>query len=83
MRSFSLEDYNKLTVFESDFRKAVDSRYARSFTRSEFDVINQVYYQTLNRNANMSCGGCVLQMLTSVGRLYFNFKNSLSQNTES
>ena len=36
-------------------------------------TLQRIYNECLNRQANLSCGGCVLQMMTSVGRLYFGY----------
>lgn len=77
MRQFNEKDYNLVTKYEDDFRRAIDSRYAKGITRDAFDEISQVYKETLNRQANSNCGGCVLQMLTSVGRLYFAYKGKM------
>lgn len=79
MRSFNKEDYEIAKKYEADLIRAVESRYARNIMTVEFDEINRIYRETLNRNANQSCGGCVLQMLTSVGRLYLNFKKKLDE----
>lgn len=74
MRAFNKDDYELVKAYEGDFRRAIDSRYAKNITLVQFYTINKVYRETLNRSANSNCGGCVLQMLTSVGRLYFSFK---------
>lgn len=79
MRKFNQSDYDLVNKYESDFRRAIDSRYAKGIFKEEFDVISKVYKETLNRQANSSCGGCVLQMLTSVGRLYFAFKKEMDE----
>ena len=79
MRQFNEKDYELVNKYEADFRRAIDSRYAKGITREAFDEISQVYRETLNRQANSNCGGCVLQMLTSVGRLYFAYKGKMEE----
>lgn len=79
MRSFNKEDYEIAKKYEADLIRAVESRYARNIMTVEFDEINRIYWETLNRRANQSCGGCVLQMLTSVGRLYLTFKKKMEE----
>lgn len=79
MRSFNKEDYEIAKKYEVDLIRAVESRYARNIMTQEFDELSKIYRETLNRNANRSCGGCVLQMLTSVGRLYLTFKKKLDE----
>ena len=71
MRKFSKDDYDLVKGYEKDFTRAIESRYCTGLLKEELEVISKVYRETLNRQANLSCGGCVLQMMTSVGRLYF------------
>lgn len=77
MRPFSKEDYELVKDYEADFTRAIKSRYCTGLLRDELEVIHRIYGETLNRQANLSCGGCVLQMMTSVGRLYFHYKEEL------
>lgn len=74
MRKFNEEDYNSVKSYEKDFERAIKSRYCTGLSKEELEVVLNIYSQCLNRQANLSCGGCVLQMMTSVGRLYFAFK---------
>lgn len=79
MRPFNQDDFNLVKDYERDFARAIDSRYATGLLQSELEVIHRIYGETLNRQANLSCGGCVLQMMTSVGRLYFAFKKKMEE----
>lgn len=74
MRVFNKDDYELVKSYEKDFTRAIESRYCTGLLKEELEVIQRIYAETLNRQANLSCGGCVLQMMTSVGRLYFNYK---------
>lgn len=74
MRSFDKEDYKKVSKYEKDFTRAIESRYCTGLSQEELQVIHTIYRETLNRQANLTCGACILQMMTSVGRLYFNYK---------
>ena len=73
MRKFNKDDYELVKSYEKDFTKAIESRYCTGLLKEELEVISKVYRETLNRQANLSCGACVLQMMTSVGRLYFGY----------
>ena len=73
MRKFNENDYELVKSYEKDFTKAIESRYCSGLLKEELDVIQRIYNETLNRQANLSCGGCVLQMMTSVGRLFFGY----------
>lgn len=74
MRKFNKEDYDAVKSYERDFIRAIDSRYCTGLVQEELQVVQKIYAECLNRQANLSCGGCVLQMMTSVGRLYLGFK---------
>lgn len=73
MRKFNENDYELVKSYEKDFTRAIESRYCTGLLKEELEVIQRIYNETLNRQANLSCGGCVLQMMTSVGRLYFSY----------
>ena len=79
MRKFNEKDYELVKGYEKHFTRAITSRYCTGLVTSDLELINQLYRETLNRQANISCGGCVLQMMTSVGRLYFAFKKELEE----
>lgn len=71
MRKFNNDDYELVKSYEKDFTRAIESRFCTGLLKEELEVVSKVYRETLNRQANLSCGACVLQMMTSVGRLYF------------
>lgn len=73
MRKFTQADYEAVKAYEKDFTKAIESRYCTGLLQNELDTVQRIYNETLNRQANLSCGGCVLQMMSSVGRLYFGY----------
>ena len=77
MRKFNDSDYELVKKYESHFERAIKSRYCSGLLQDDLKVISRVYRETLNRQANLSCGGCVLQMLVSVGRLYNVYKKEL------
>lgn len=79
MRKMNEMDLAILEPYERDFERAIKSRYCTGLSKEELEVVSAIYRQTLNRQANLSCGGCVLQMMTSVGRLYFSLKDKLKE----
>lgn len=74
MRKFNKDDYELVKSYEKDFTRAIESRYCTGLLKEELEVVSKVYRETLSRQANLSCGACVLQMMTSVGRLFFAYK---------
>lgn len=79
MRAFNESDYELVKNYEKDFTRAIESRYCTGLLKEELDVVQKIYNETLNRQANIACGGCVLQMMTSVGRLYFSYKRKMEE----
>jgi len=79
MRKFNENDYDLVKGLEVHFTRAINSRYCTGLVQRDLEVVSKVYRETLNRQANLSCGGCVLQMMTSVGRLYFAYKEELER----
>ena len=73
MRKFNEADYEAVKAYEKDFTRAIESRYCTGLLKEELDTVQRIYNECLNRQASLSCGGCVLQMMTSVGRLYFGY----------
>ena len=73
MRKFNEKDYDEVKTYERDFKRAIESRYCTGLLKEELDKVQKIYNECLNRQANLSCSGCVLQMMTSVGRLYFGY----------
>ena len=82
MRPFNEEDYKLVKDYEKDFKRAIESRYCTGLLQTELEVCQKIYNETLNRQANLSCGGCVLQMMTSVGRLYFGYLDKIQKEKE-
>lgn len=74
MRKFDKNDYKLVKSYEDDFTRAIKSRYCTGLLKEELEVVQSIYRETLNRNVNLSCGGCILQMMTSVGRLLFRIR---------
>lgn len=79
MREFNQEDYELVKDYEKDFINAIDSRFCTGLTKEELDVVSRIYQECLHRQANLSCSGCVLQMMTSVGRLYFGYLRKIEE----
>ena len=82
MRKFNKDDYELVKSYEKDFTRAIESRFCTGLLKEELEVVSRVYKETLSRQANLSCGACVLQMMTSVGRLYFAYKKETADDEE-
>lgn len=73
------EQHNKLIKYEQIFRTAIDSNYYRSMdSRFAADFISMCH--ELNVYIKPSCPACVLNALKAMGKLYFDYKESVEEN---
>ena len=74
------EQHNKLIKYEQIFRTAIDSNYYRSIdSRFAADFIDMCH--ELNVYVKPSCPACVLTALKTMGKLYFDYKEPVEENT--
>ena len=74
------EQHNKLIKYESIFKTAISSNYYRSMdSRSAADFISVCH--ELNVYVKPSCPACVLNALKTMGKLYFDYKEPVEENT--
>lgn len=80
MRKFTKEDYEAVKKYEHHFDTAIDSSFVTGLQSIDLKLIAALYFELLDRRANISCGSCVLDMMRSVGRLYRDYKNTKIKN---
>ena len=74
------EQHNKLIKYEQIFRTAIDSNYYRSMdSRFAADFIDMCH--ELHVYIKPSCPACVLNALKAIGKLYFDYKEPVEENT--
>ena len=74
------EQHNKLIKYESIFKTAIESNYYRSMdSRFAADFIDMCH--ELNVYVKPSCPACVLTALKTMGKLYFDYKEPVEENT--
>lgn len=78
MRKFDKTDFEKVRHLEPKFESAINSRYVTGLLQDDLKTVAAIYKECLNRQANIACGSCVLQMMTQVGRLYRAYKETNS-----
>lgn len=76
MRNFDKKDFEKVRHLEAKFESAINSRFVTGMMQDDLQTVAVIYKECLGRQANLTCGGCVLQMMTQVGRLYRAYKES-------
>ena len=74
------EQHDKLIKYESIFKTAIESNYYRSMdSRFAADFIDICH--ELNVYIKPSCPACVLNALKAMGRLYFDYKEPVEENS--
>lgn len=82
--TFNQEQIKTLSMFESNFRTAVNAQWARNPGRSGLKVIYDIYTSATGdtRRFNDNCNHCILSLLQDCGRIYFKDKEELSKKVE-
>ena len=67
------EQFQTLSKYESQFRTAVKSRWARFPGTAALHQIHKIQREVTGRatSLNTSCSTCVLRLLTEMGNIYF------------
>ena len=75
------EQLKMLEPYESHFRTAIDSRYARYPGASAVHTIHQIYSEATGTRTPLhaSCSNCIFRLLVDCGTLYFKDKKELEQ----
>lgn len=67
------EQYNALAPFEPNFKTALEVNYSRYPGAAAIDTMFNIHRALTNSrlSLNRSCSVCILNLVKSVGRLYF------------
>lgn len=82
---FTKEDVQVLRKYEDQFRRAIESDWAKFVTADEFSEL-YAYLRKIQPKApkpSRSCGHCVLRLLREVGKAYREAVNFLKNGGES
>lgn len=73
---FTYEQFKTLAEFETPFRTAVNSNWARRPSTSGLQLIHTIFTSVTGdtRRLNTGCQNCILNLLRDCGRLYFKDK---------
>ena len=82
MKNLSTEELNLLSKYEKQFRTAVYSRYLRAMPVSFYDDFIKIAKEQGVR-VNLNCGECMLNAVSTIGRLYFAQKSEIPVPTDS
>lgn len=77
----SREQFEKLAKYEQHLYTAVYGDYARNVTMEGFQVLDAIYKEVYGRDGGMTsgCGRCRLRGLKDLGRLYYEYKNTVKE----
>jgi hypothetical protein len=77
----SREQFEKLAKYEQHLYTAVYGDYARNVTMEGFQVLDAVYKEVFGRDGGMTsgCGRCRLRGLKDLGRLYYEYLNTVKE----
>ena len=75
------EQIQALSQYESHFRTAIESRYAKYPGANGVKTIHTIY-SSVAKNVpplNASCSSCIFRLLTEVGAIYFKDKEEMQK----
>jgi hypothetical protein len=75
------EQIKELSQYESHFKTAIESRYAKYPGAIGITTIHSVYSQVAKNvpPLNTSCSSCIFRLLTEVGAIYFKDKEEMQK----
>ena len=81
--TLNAEQLKMLEPYESHFKTAIESRYAKYPGANGVKTIHSIYSQVAKNvpPLNTSCSSCIFRLLTEVGAIYFKDKEEM-QKTE-
>lgn len=84
MRDFTQKDYKKLQPYVAHLQRGYYGRYYYALNRSVFTKLLEIYRDLgYTQSMDYSCGRCILNLTSTLGRLYFEFEKKMEENPES
>lgn len=83
-REFTNEDYEKLQPLEAHLTRGFYGRYIYGLRKGDFNRLIEVY-KSLGYAAHTmdySCNRCLMQLTSTLGKLYFDYKKKMEENPE-
>ena len=72
--------YNKLKKYEVHLRRGFKGNYVYGLLQSDFDELFKIYKQLGGKNSlKYSCSSCTLQLLKTLGKLYYEYDEKLKE----
>ena len=79
--TLNAEQLKMLEPYESHFKTAIESRYAKYPGANGVKTIHSIYSQVAKNvpPLNTSCSSCIFRLLTEVGAIYFKDKEEMQK----
>ena len=82
-RQFTYKDFEDLQPYEGHLNRGYYGRYIYGLRRKDFNTLVEKYKDMgYSQHMEYSCNRCLLQLTSTLGRLYFDFKQKLEENPE-
>lgn len=85
MKNFTKKDYNILLPFEAHLTRGYYGKYVYALRKKDFETLCKVYKDLgFERNMDYSCSTCLLELTSTLGRLFFAYRDEkiLKKNEE-
>lgn len=80
MREFNEADFNALQPLEQHLQRGLYGHYYYALRRTEFNAMLEIYRNLgYTQTMDYSCGRCILQLTTTLGKPYFEFKKKMEE----
>lgn len=80
MREFNEADYSALQPYEEHLQRGCFGKYYYGLRRTDFNAMLDVYRSLgYTQTMDYSCGRCILQLTTTLGKPYFEFKKKMEE----
>lgn len=84
MRELTQQDFEKLQPLEAHLTRGFYGRYVYGLRKGDFNRLIEVY-KSLGYAAHTmdySCNRCLMQLTSTLGKLYFDYKKKMEENPE-
>ena len=79
-REFTEADYSALQPYEEHLQRGLFGKYYYGLRKSDFNAMLDVYRSLgYTQSMDYSCGRCILQLTTTLGKPYFEFKKKMEE----
>ena len=79
VRTFELEDYEKLKPYKDHLTRAFYGKYTYGLTRATFETLSSIYKSLgYSQRLDYTCGACLLNLCKTLGSYFFPFEEKLN-----